>query len=497
LPVVVTTSEPSLSTNVAAVTPEPTEPSAITRGDDLPEMSPPLATVATQETETHRCQTGHALSVTSITSLFRCPAADVTLARVRELVDQSLPESLTLEYKERFSSSLVTTVAAMANSYGGIVLVGIVDSHANERIVGVSESAVTQIANACHDALEPPWEPEIVPVRLPDSVDAYVLVIRVDPTRAPRPLLVDGYAPVRLHGRNAKASRDRLSQLFSESALSMPAMYKTVPAPQLPREDDASAAADFMMRSGMQLPVGESATWRPLSERGVDALAAALNNSAVNQLLVSRCAEFGISGFNPFSSQGFNRARHARLEWQGVVDGTVPYPIEAIAEAHLPNAYGVPSSLQFTLDIVVRVRVAQRREGIAPPMPLWRLTPFALREFMTGIIAGLTEPAVVSALADLADIDPIRVPQPANLTLLTGPAVRELLNVFGLVSVAGAGDSYGASLLSNPTLDLSDARERIEQVESWMTQVALDAGLRGMEQLLSRIHLEEQAEAGR
>jgi hypothetical protein len=431
--------------------------------------------------------------------LFRCPAADVTLARVSELVDQSLPESLTLEYKERFSSSLVTTVAAMANSYGGIILVGIVDSHANGRIVGVSESAVTQIANACHDTLEPPWEPEIVPVRLPDSVDAYVLVVRVDPTRAPRPLLVDGYAPVRLHGRNAKASKDRLSQLFSESALSMPAMYKTVPAPQLPREDDGSAATDFMMRSGMQLPVGESATWRPLSERGVDTLAAALNNSAVNRLLVSRCSEFSISGFNPFSRQGFNRARHARLEWQGVVDRGLPYPIEAVAEADLPNAYGVPSSLQFTLDIVVRVRVIQAREGISPPMPLWTLTPFALREFMTGIIAGLTEAAVIVALADLADladIDPVLVPQPANLTLLTGPAVRELLSVSGLVGVAGAGDSYGASLLSNPTLDLSDARERIEQVENWMTQVALDAGLRGMEQLLSRMHQEEQAAAG-
>ena len=116
---------------------------------------------------------------------------------------------------------------------------------------------------------------------------------------------------------------------------------------------------------------------------------------------------------------------------------------------------------------------------------------------MTGIIAGLTETAVIVALADLADIDPVLVPQPANLTLLTGPAVRELLSVSGLVAVAGAGDSYGASLLSNPTLDLSDVRERIDQVENWMTQVALDAGLRGMEQLLSRMHQKEQAATGR
>jgi hypothetical protein len=57
-------------------------------------------------------------------SLFACSAADVTLERVRELVGQDLPESLTLEYKEKHSSSLVESVAAMANTYGGLILVG-------------------------------------------------------------------------------------------------------------------------------------------------------------------------------------------------------------------------------------------------------------------------------------------------------------------------------------------------------------------------------------
>jgi predicted HTH transcriptional regulator len=44
---------------------------------------------------------------------------------MRTLVAQNLPESLTLEYKEQYSSSLVETVAAMANSYGGLILVGV------------------------------------------------------------------------------------------------------------------------------------------------------------------------------------------------------------------------------------------------------------------------------------------------------------------------------------------------------------------------------------
>jgi hypothetical protein len=72
----------------------------------------------------HGCQ---AIPVTSVTSLFNSPAADITLDHVRELVSQNLPESLTLEYKETYSPGLVTSVAAMANSYGGLILVGVTD----------------------------------------------------------------------------------------------------------------------------------------------------------------------------------------------------------------------------------------------------------------------------------------------------------------------------------------------------------------------------------
>ena len=102
--------------------------------------------------------------MTSTTSLFACAPADVTLERVRELAAQALPESLTLEYKERYSPSLVKSVAAMANTYGGIIMVGVADQPSPGRLTGVPESAVVQIANACYESMEPPWEPEIIPV---------------------------------------------------------------------------------------------------------------------------------------------------------------------------------------------------------------------------------------------------------------------------------------------------------------------------------------------
>jgi predicted HTH transcriptional regulator len=162
--------------------------------------------------------------VTSTLSLTACAPADVTWDRVQGLVASSPHETLTLEYKSVYTPGLVKTVAAMANTYGGLVLVGVLDSkqvvqgHTADRIVGVSGETVTKIANGCDNCLEPPWQPEIIPVAIPGEQDKFVLVVRVGPARAPRPVLFEGKAPIWLHGNNATADRTRLAQLFAETA---------------------------------------------------------------------------------------------------------------------------------------------------------------------------------------------------------------------------------------------------------------------------------------
>jgi hypothetical protein len=57
--------------------------------------------------------------VTSTILLLACAKGDVALDRIRVLVGQERSESFTLERKEKFSLSLVKSVAAMANTYGG------------------------------------------------------------------------------------------------------------------------------------------------------------------------------------------------------------------------------------------------------------------------------------------------------------------------------------------------------------------------------------------
>lgn len=423
--------------------------------------------------------------VTSTTSLFSCPSSDVTLDRVRELVGQELPESLTLEYKEKFSSSLVSTVAAMANSYGGLILVGVSDEPGEERLAGVGESAITQIINACHDKLEPPWEPEVIPVLLGER--SWILVVRVDPARAPRPLLVDGRAPIRLQGRNAFADRDRLARLFTDTTAPLSTGWRILPS-LMPTAPDGSPTVDFMLNSGLVLPLGERAIYRPLLERAVEAVVSALNNSPLHRVLLRWSNQVGAGGLNPFSRRGFNRARHARLVWQSIVDGPVPHPIESVATVQLPDAYGQGGTLQFTLEATVAARALINQAGWPPGTPPWRLTLPDLYETMDGILTTLVDDGVVKALADLADVDPVVVPQPMNLNFITGPQVSELLFLEGLRPVPEAGPSRGATLIADPALDLRSSAERQTQLDSWLVQIALDGGLTGMEDLLDRYH---------
>jgi hypothetical protein len=433
--------------------------------------------------------------MTSTTSLFACAPADVTIERVEELVDQDLPESLTLEYKEKYSSSLVKSVAAMANTYGGLILVGVTDQAGTDRLAGVPEQAVVQIVNACHEQFEPPWQPEIIPVPLTgDAEGHYILVIRIDPARAPRPLLINGAAPIRLQGRNATADRSRLAQLFYDSPIPSRNAGRRLNPPNLPTDQDGIPSADFVLRTGLIIPVDDAATWRPLSERTVAALADALNNSPFQPILLNWCTSMGVGGFTPFHRSGFNRARHARLVWQGAVAKKDFYPVQAIAEADLPASDGTAASLQFTLDMIIRA--SAHLAMISPPgtalagSGAYRLSVSRLYTTLDALLTTQTYPAVITALAGMAGIDPVIMPSPASLDFVTGPAVSDLLLPDGLEQIPGAGPSHGANLVTNPTLDLTEPGERQTQLDDWLQQIGLDAGLSGMEGLLTAYHKE-------
>jgi hypothetical protein len=422
--------------------------------------------------------------VTSTASLFACRAGDVTLERVRELVAVGQPESLTLEYKESYAQKIPDSVAAMANSYGGLILVGVTDSGGSDRIKGVPEPTIVQIVNGCHQKLEPPWEPEIIPVPLPGTDGLMVLVVRVDPAKAPRPLLVGGAAPIRLHGRNAVADLPRLRHLVNETTPHAVATGIRLPPAELPRDGQGQETADFIVRTGMFVPVDASATWSPLSEAGVKAFADALDNSPLQRALFDWCRSLGTGGFIHFHRSGFNRARNVRLLWQGGPGGQAPYPLEAIAKVDLPAAYGAAvSHLQVTLEVVVSIGYTATGQPGGMRLPVDRL--YGLIDALT---ATLADEPVTTVLAALAGIDPLVVPQPIGLDFKSSTDVPKLLAGNGLTTIPDAGTSRGANLLADPGVDQRDSAERQALIDNWLQQISLDAGLLGMEKTLEQLH---------
>ena len=108
----------------------------------------------------------------------------------------------------------------------------------------------------------------------------------------------------------------------------------------------------------------------------------------------------------------------------------------------------------------------------------------ACGELISAMLATLTRHDVVAPLADLSGIDPLAVPQPRVMHMVTGGAVTEVLDTTGLNPIPDAGYSGDAHLLGDPTLDLADDDDRGEQVRRWLIQIALDGGLTGMEKVL-------------
>lgn len=123
-------------------------------------------------------------------------------------------ESLTFEAKERRDrNNVVEAVAALRNTDGGIVLVGVKDKDASSdrRIVGVPRAEHDRLVRQLHNLI-PTAMPEIVPVRIPET-DRLIIVLRVDADAVAHPVMVAGKVLFRVPGHAVPADRQRLLDL--------------------------------------------------------------------------------------------------------------------------------------------------------------------------------------------------------------------------------------------------------------------------------------------
>ncbi|NIL49721.1 hypothetical protein HBK87_03760 [Streptomyces sp. 2BBP-J2] len=150
----------------------------------------------------------------------------------------------------------------------------------------------------------------------------------------------------------------------------------------------------------------------------------------------------------------------------------------------LPEVYGSTSTALMatvTIDVIARVRryadSIEAEQDYRYPVP-------NLADLLDGLLQTFVDPIVVTEIARIADIDTALVGQPRELHLVADRQVKELLHPTGLREIPDAGASAGGVFRANPSLDLRVAAERQEQVDDWLRQLGLDAGLTGMEDLV-------------
>jgi hypothetical protein len=159
-----------------------------------------------------------------VTDLYSAPLADLRYEELRGFVlaleqADALTESAVLELKrERTGKNVVEAVAAMYNTDGGLVLVGVDEKARGEaRFVGVPPEALDEIVNQLSALLDPRGlVPDIANVALPGGTRV-VTVVRVPPGSAHVPVLVGGKTLVRLPGQSVPADRRAVLELVSRS----------------------------------------------------------------------------------------------------------------------------------------------------------------------------------------------------------------------------------------------------------------------------------------
>lgn len=118
--------------------------------------------------------------------MFRGPLEKVTYEDFKAFTDE-YPEGVRVEYKQDFgkeNKNIKRPVSAMANTFGGIVIIGVEADKTANRVIdipGIDYEAGIQekITSACLDGIYPPIVPEVTVLTIPKQKGKCVVLIRV------------------------------------------------------------------------------------------------------------------------------------------------------------------------------------------------------------------------------------------------------------------------------------------------------------------------------
>lgn len=139
----------------------------------------------------------------------------VTTSDVREFCDKGIKEGINLDYKLRVSRSLSKTIAAMANTLGGWIFIGVEDTDDKPKApytgIKFEESLHLKITNLVIDTISPPILPIIHVCPADKENNTFIILYVPQSSEGPHWLFNQNKLPVRLSDRTSSGKWEGLA----------------------------------------------------------------------------------------------------------------------------------------------------------------------------------------------------------------------------------------------------------------------------------------------
>jgi hypothetical protein len=122
--------------------------------------------------------------------MYTKPIDEITFSDIEEFVLENNCESIVLDYKGDWPSDLAKVIAAMANTQGGVILIGVTEDNKTglpQDILGVElargvDSLRQRVVSTAYKGIYPPVMPQVGVCSLDQDPDRAVVIVRVAPS---------------------------------------------------------------------------------------------------------------------------------------------------------------------------------------------------------------------------------------------------------------------------------------------------------------------------
>jgi Schlafen, AlbA_2 len=411
--------------------------------------------------------------------LYDVPASDVTYELIEGFVNDALEanlltESMTLELKRRRSGTNVAeAVAALANSDGGIVLVGVDEkgSDIRERLVGVPPDEHDRLIGHLQILLDP--LPEVIPVAIPDK-DALIIVLRVRAEDYLHPVLVGGKIVYRIPGATVPADRQRVVDLLRRNeslvatGIKLPVAARLTDPTRVPLWTSADPLIESVVRimGGLVLPSRAlDRPWLPTVAR--DAIVESLDASVIPAGIWQMGAGAAVDGLW--------QVRDRRSDWLTL---HAPTPDQSLISHSVRIEAGAYVSLEGR-DLVCLVGLRRRSTG-------GHVVPLGLDEVYEALLAGMIAARDVCSRVSIS----INAPAPVLIKPWQGSLQAEHYKIPQVVDIpfrrdADTNPPESIFPASSTRTTADDDLDRLAR--DWLTVMLLNLGVRGFEDWLETL----------